>query len=68
MPRGEHIKLIIGVDGTCSIDAVNFTDASCQKATQEIATALGGRIGQQHDKPEGRIRERCGHSEREQAR
>ena len=68
MPRGKHIKLIIGVDGSCSIDAVNFNDSSCQAATREIASALGGRIGQQRDKPEARIRQRCGNSEREQAR
>ena len=68
MPRGKHVKLIIGVDGSCSIDAVNFTDASCKTATQEITAVLGGQVDRQHDKPEARIRQRCGQGEREQAR
>jgi hypothetical protein len=68
MPRGKHVKLIIGLDGTCQIDAVNFTDASCQSVTREIAAALGGQIVHQHDKPEARVRQRCGQAEREEAR
>ena len=40
MPRGGHVKLIIGVDGTCQIDALNFTGPACRAATQEIANAL----------------------------
>jgi hypothetical protein len=55
MNQGKHIKLIIGVDGTCSIDAVNFTGPSCQDATGEIARALGGQIVEEHAKPEARI-------------
>ncbi len=57
MSRGKHIKLIIGVDGQCSIDAHNFTDASCQKATQQIAAALGGQIDHQRDRPQARLRQ-----------
>ena len=68
MPREKRIKLIIGVDGTCSIDAANFVGPACRAATPEIAAARGGQIDQQHDKPEGRIRQRCGQAEREQAR
>ena len=68
MPRGKHIRLIIGVDGGCSIHALNFTDASCQSVTTEIQAALGGCIVQEQLKPEARIRERCGQGEREQAR
>ena len=68
MPRGKHVKLIIGVDGTCSVDAINFAGPACQVATMEIASALGGRIGHEHLKPEARIRERSGHAEREEAR
>ena len=67
MPRGKHVKLIISIDGGCSIDAVNFTGPSCQAATQEITAALGGQVGHQHSKPEARIRQRCGQREREQA-
>ena len=68
MPHGKHIKIIISVDGQCAIDAVNFTGSACQAATLEIASALGGQIGQQREKPETRIRGRCGHIEKEQAR
>ncbi len=68
MSRGNHVKLIIGVDGTCQIDALNFTGPTCRAATQEIANALGGQVDHQHDKPEARIRGRCGESQREGAR
>ena len=68
MPRGKHIKVVIASDGTCSVDAINFIGPACQVATQEITAALSGQIDHQHLKPEARLRERCGHSEREQAR
>ena len=68
MPRGKHIKIIIAPDGTCAVDAINFTGPSCQAATGEITAALGGQIDHQHVKSEARIRERCGQGEREQAR
>lgn len=68
MPRGNHLRIIIGVDGTCSIDAINFTGPSCPVATKEIARALGGHVVQERAKPEARVRERCGQQEREGAR
>ncbi len=68
MPHGKHIKITIGVEGECAIDAINFTGSACQVATLEIASALGGQIKRQRDKPEARIRQRCGQGEREQAR
>ena len=68
MSRGKHVKIIIAPDGTCAVDAINFTGPSCQAATGEITAALGGQIDHQRDKPEVRVRERCGQSEREQAR
>ena len=68
MPRGKHIKLIIGVDGSCQVDAINFTDGSCRAATQEITAVLGGQIDHQHDKPETRCRMHAGQREREGAR
>ena len=67
MTRSKHIKIVIAADGACSVDAINFTGPACQVATMEITSALGVQIGQ-HDKPEARIRERCGQGEREQAR
>ncbi len=68
MPRGKHVKIIIAPDGTCAVDAINFTGPSCQTATSEITAALGGQIDHQHVKPEIRVREACGESDREQAR
>ena len=68
MSRGKHITVIIGVDGSCSVDAINFIGPACQVATQEITAVLGGRIDYQHLKPEARLRERCGQGEREAAR
>ena len=68
MSRGKHIKIIIDPDGTCAVDAINFTGPACQAATTEITAALGGQIDHQHEKPEARIRERYGQGEREQAR
>jgi len=68
MARGKYIQIIIGVDGSCRIDALNFIGPACQAATAEIAAALGGQVDHQHDKPEARTAQRCGHQEPEQAR
>jgi hypothetical protein len=68
MSRGKHIKITIGVDGSCRIDAVLFTDASCQTFTKEVASALGGGIIHQHAKPEARIPQRAGQADRQAAR
>lgn len=67
MPRGKHVKVVIGIDGTCSVDAIHFTGPTCQAATLEITRSLGGDIGHQYLKPEARIRERNSQSEREEA-
>ena len=48
--------MLIRPDGTCTVDAVNFADASCQHATRQITDALGGRTLKDHDKPEARNR------------
>jgi hypothetical protein len=40
----KHIKIIIRADGACSVDAVNFTDATCQQATDQIMRALAGQV------------------------
>jgi hypothetical protein len=52
MNQGKQLKIIIAVDGTCSIDAVNFTDATCTHATRQIMQMLGGQVTQEHLKPE----------------
>ncbi len=68
MPHGKHIKIIIGVDGECAIDAINFTGTACQVATLEMASALGGQIEHQREKPEARTRGWCREGESEQTR
>ena len=68
MPRGKHIQILIGVDGSCRIDALNFIGPACQAATAEIAAVLGGQVDRQHDKPEARTAQRRDHQEPEQAR
>ena len=68
MPRSKHVKIIIAPDGACTVDAINFTGPSCQAATGEITAALGGQIDHQRLKPEARIREACGQTERERTR
>jgi hypothetical protein len=68
MPHGKHIKIIIGVEGEYTIDAINFTGPACHVATLEIADTLGRPIKHQHEKPEARLRERTVFSEREGAR
>ena len=68
MPHGKYVKIVIAADGQCAIDATNFTGPACQAATLEIASALGGRIEHQREKPEARLRERSAASEREGAR
>ncbi len=52
MPGLKHVKIIIKPDGTCSVDAVNFADATCTYATQQIMSALAGQIVQERLKPE----------------
>ena len=54
--RFKHVRMLIRPDGTCTVDAINFADASCQQATQQITDALAGRTLTEHNKPEGRNR------------
>lgn len=68
MSLGKHIKITISVEGECAIDAINFVGPVCKAATLEIASALGGPIEQQRDKPEARLRERSATFQREGAR
>ncbi|MCB9867739.1 MAG: DUF2997 domain-containing protein [Phycisphaerales bacterium] len=68
MPRGKHLKVIIAIDGSCSVDALNFTGSACRVATLEITSMLGGDVTGQHDRPEARLHERASQAEREGAR
>jgi hypothetical protein len=48
----KHVRMIIRQDGSCKVDAVNFTDATCTRATQQILAALSGLITGDRLKPE----------------
>ena len=48
----KHVRMIIHQDGSCAVDAVNFTDATCTQATQQIMQALAGRFTEERLKPE----------------
>jgi hypothetical protein len=48
----KQIKMLIRADGTCSIDAVNFTDSTCTQATRQILEALFGQVSHENLKPE----------------
>ena len=52
MPQGKYVKMLIHIDGTCSVDAINFADATCTQATQQILAALGGPVTEDRLKPE----------------
>ena len=52
MPVMKHVKMIIHVDGTCAVDAVNFADATCTWATKQILAALAGQVVSERFKPE----------------
>ena len=52
MIQGRHVKMIIHADGTCSIDAVNFADATCTLATGQVMQALGGPVSEERFRPE----------------
>jgi len=68
MPRGKHLKVVIAIDGSCSVDALNFTGSACRVATLEVTSMLGGDVSRQHDKPNARLRERASQAAREGAR
>ena len=50
----KHVRLVIHIDGSCSVDAINFTDATCTHATQQIMQALAGQVAEERPKPEAR--------------
>ena len=68
MKRDKHIRLIIREDGTCTVDAMNFTDATCMRATQEITKVLAGKTIDERVKPEARTHVQRGQREPEGAR
>ncbi|MCH8194872.1 MAG: glucose 1-dehydrogenase [Chloroflexi bacterium] len=60
--------ITISVDGTCTVDAMNFTDATCMRATQEITKTLAGKTIDERVKPEARTHVQRGQREAEGAR
>jgi hypothetical protein len=52
MSTMKHVKVLIRADGSCTVDAVNFSDATCTQATQQIMVALAGQITSDRLKPE----------------
>ncbi len=52
MIRGKQVKMIIRQDGSCTVDAIDFADATCTLATQQILAALGGLVIEERLKPE----------------
>ncbi len=62
------VQVIIAPDGTCTIDALNFTDASCMQFTRQIAQALGGQIVADRLKPEAAVRSQLVGRQEEAAR
>ena len=64
----KHVEVVVAPDGTCTIDAVNFTDASCTQITRQLAAALGGQILSDRRKPEAAIRPSLANDRKEAAR
>jgi len=68
-PRTEkHVQIIIAPDGTCTIDAINFKDASCTQVTQQLIAALAGQVVTDRLKPEAANRPQLANRSKEAAR
>jgi hypothetical protein len=64
----KHVEVVVAPDGSCTIDAMNFTDASCTQVTQQLAAALGGQVLSDQLKPEAAIRPRLANERKEATR
>ena len=64
----RHVEVVIAPDGSCTIDAMNFADASCTQVTQQLAAVLGGQILTDRRKPEAAIRPPVANARKEAAR
>jgi hypothetical protein len=40
----KHVQIVVAPDGTCTIEAINFKDASCTQVTRQLIAALGGQV------------------------
>ncbi len=66
--RQKHVRMIIKPDGSCTVDAINFTDATCTQATEQILKALGGPVTEDRLKPEAQRLPPQANNRREAAR
>jgi hypothetical protein len=64
----KHVEVVVAPDGTCTIDALNFTDASCTQVTRQLIAALGGQVVADRMKPEAAIRPQLANDHKEAAR
>jgi hypothetical protein len=66
--RTKHVRMIIKPDGSCTVDAINFPDATCTHATEQILKALSGPVTEDRLKPEAQRLSPQANSRREAAR
>ncbi len=64
----KHVQVVVAPDGTCTIDAINFKDASCTQVTQQLLTVLGGQVTADRLKPEAANRPQLANRSKEAAR
>ncbi len=64
----KHVQIVVAPDGTCTIDAINFKDASCTQVTQQLIAALGGQVAADRMKPEATSRPQLANRAKEAAR
>lgn len=56
----KHVRMIIRADGTCAVDAMEFSDSTCLEATRQIRQALAGQVINERRKAEaGRLAPRA---------
>ena len=48
----KYVRMLIRPDGSCTVDALNFADATCTQATQQILRSLAGQVTTDRLKPE----------------
>ena len=66
--RIKHVRMIIKSDGSCTVDAINFTDTTCTQATQQILAALSAPVTEDRLKPEAQRLPRQANNRREATR
>ena len=49
------VSVRVAADGSCTLDALNFSNNCCKAATEQILTALAAHRLSENDKPEARI-------------